>query len=76
MRRKLFLPLALFAIGVSILIGCIPLPGNFKQRDQRPRPESLVPSPLTRGMIDGTFKPREVELAIALREKGYGVWQG
>ena len=25
---------------------------------------SLVPSPLTRGVIDGTFKPREIELDI------------
>ena len=36
---------------------------------------SLVPSPLTRGVIEGTFKPREIELVadfLMMRVVGKG----
>jgi len=42
MRRKITIPMLLIATGVCILIGCIPIPGNFKQPDGRPRPEASI----------------------------------
>src|SRR4051812_24794019 len=42
MRRKTLAPLTLVVLGIAILIGCIPLPGGFKQRGDRPRPEASI----------------------------------
>src|SRR5215213_2230832 len=41
-QRTIAIPVLLIITGVCILIGCIPIPGNFKMRDGRPRPESQI----------------------------------
>ena len=42
LRRKLLVPLILLIVGVYVLIGCIPIPGNFKKDGKQPRPESQI----------------------------------
>ena len=42
MQRKLIAPLLLLITGVYVLIGCIPIPGNFKKGGTQPRPESQI----------------------------------
>jgi hypothetical protein len=44
MRRKqlIVVPSALLLAGVFALIGCIPMPGGFKQPDGKPRPEASI----------------------------------
>jgi hypothetical protein len=44
-RRRLILPMLLVALGVYLLAGCIPLPGNYQTTDNRPRPEKLIGKP-------------------------------
>jgi len=42
MKRAIILPALLLILGVYVLIGCIPMPGDFKQPDGRPRPEKFI----------------------------------
>jgi hypothetical protein len=42
MGRKLAAPVLLVVTGICILIGCIPIPGNFKMPGDQPRPESQI----------------------------------
>jgi hypothetical protein len=39
---RLLAPLVLTLIGVTLLIGCIPIPGSYKRVDGRPRPENSL----------------------------------
>ena len=39
MRRRVLRPTVLTAIGVAMLIGCIPLPGSYRPDNNKPRPE-------------------------------------
>jgi hypothetical protein len=40
--RRLWVPLALTTLGVTLLIGCIPIPGSYQRVDGRPRPEESL----------------------------------
>jgi hypothetical protein len=42
MKRTIILPAFVLILGVYVLIGCIPLPGDFKQPSGQPRPEKLI----------------------------------
>jgi hypothetical protein len=42
MKRAIILPALLLIVGVYVLIGCIPMPGDFKQPSGQPRPEKLI----------------------------------
>jgi hypothetical protein len=43
--KRLILPLLLLASGTYLLVGCIPLPGNYKTSDDSARPESKIGKP-------------------------------
>ena len=40
--KRLALPIALVGVGTFALIGCIPLPGDFRNEDGGPRPEERI----------------------------------
>ena len=37
---RILLPMSLVAVGVYLLAGCIPLPGDYRNEDGGPRPEN------------------------------------
>lgn len=45
--RRFLLPAALVGVAVYLLVGCIPLPGNYKPGNGRERPEKLIGQPNT-----------------------------
>lgn len=49
--RRFLLPAALLGIAIYLLIGCIPLPGNYKPGNGKERPEKLIGQPSTQKPI-------------------------